>query len=85
MGVRDVLYVYIFLFLVNSTCVQVRVQSCVYGKVLSACCFSGPPSEDNEDTFTHELRGIIPRSFEYLFSFINRNKQKVKIISMYVQ
>ena len=34
------------------------------------------PSDDSNN-FTHELRGIIPRSFEYLFSLINREKQKV--------
>jgi len=34
------------------------------------------PSDDS-DTFTHELRGIIPRSFEYIFSLINREQQKV--------
>ena len=38
--------------------------------------FHAGPS-DSCDTFTHELRGIIPRSFEYLFSLINREKLKV--------
>jgi len=39
---------------------------------------SGPP--DESDSFTHELRGVIPRSFEYLFSLINREKQKVSTV-----
>ncbi|XP_071091523.1 kinesin-like protein KIF15-B isoform X1 [Haliotis cracherodii] len=32
------------------------------------------PSEDSE-SFQHELRGVTPRSFEYLFSHINREQQ----------
>ena len=32
---------------------------------------------DESETFTHELRGVIPRSFEYLFSLINREKIRV--------
>ena len=36
------------------------------------------PTQDDSDTFTHELRGIIPRGFEYLFSLINREKGKVR-------
>ena len=36
---------------------------------------AGPP--DESESFTHDLRGVIPRSFEYLFSLINREKQKV--------
>lgn len=39
----------------------------------------GPP--DESDSFTHELRGVIPRSFEYLFSLINREKQKVSTLN----
>ena len=39
---------------------------------------AGPP--DESDSFTHDLRGVIPRSFEYLFSLINREKQKVSIL-----
>jgi hypothetical protein len=38
--------------------------------------FSGPSDSDN---FSHNLRGIIPRSFEYLFSLIDREKEKVKL------
>ena len=37
--------------------------------------FTGPVEEDS---FSHELRGVIPRGFEYLFSLINREKEKVK-------
>ena len=39
---------------------------------------SGPP-EDDVDCFTHELRGVIPRGFEYLFSLINREQEKVQL------
>ena len=42
------------------------------------CIYIGP-SDDNQNTFTHELRGVIPRSFEYLFSLINREKLKVHV------
>ncbi|XP_065913181.1 kinesin-like protein KIF15-B isoform X2 [Dysidea avara] len=47
-----------------------------YGQTGSGKTFTmiGPP--DESDSFTHELRGVIPRSFEYLFSLINREKQK---------
>ncbi|MBZ3882423.1 Kinesin-like protein KIF15 [Sciurus carolinensis] len=33
----------------------------------------GPSESDN---FSHNLRGVIPRSFEYLFSLIDREKEK---------
>ncbi|XP_076431643.1 kinesin-like protein KIF15 isoform X8 [Peromyscus maniculatus bairdii] len=33
----------------------------------------GPSDSDN---FSHNLRGVIPRSFEYLFSLIDREKEK---------
>lgn len=39
--------------------------------------FSSGPSES--DHFSHNLRGVIPRSFEYLFSLIDREKEKVKL------
>ncbi|KAJ7374652.1 Kinesin-like protein kif15 [Desmophyllum pertusum] len=29
-----------------------------------------------EESFTHQLRGVIPRAFEYLFSLINREQEK---------
>lgn len=35
----------------------------------------GPP--DESDSFSHELRGVIPRGFEYMFSLINREQEKV--------
>lgn len=38
--------------------------------------FLGPSESDN---FSHNLRGVIPRSFEYLFSLIEREKEKVKL------
>lgn len=34
------------------------------------------PHEDN-DNFQHELRGVIPRSFEYLFKLVNKQKEIV--------
>ena len=46
-------------------------------------CFAGPP--DDSDSFTHELRGVIPRSFEYLFGLINREKQKVAWVTLFIQ
>ena len=36
------------------------------------------PTQDDSDSFTHELRGIIPRGFEYLFNLINREIEKVE-------
>ena len=35
----------------------------------------GPP--DDGDNFSHELRGVIPRGFEYIFSLLNRQQEKV--------
>lgn len=40
----------------------------------SVCPVIGPSELDN---FTDELRGVIPRSFEYLFFLINREVEKV--------
>lgn len=39
-------------------------------------CLTGP-AEGEEESFTHQLRGVIPRAFEYLFSLINREQEKV--------
>ena len=36
--------------------------------------FLGPVEQDS---FDHELRGVIPRGFEYLFNLINREREKV--------
>uniref|UniRef100_A0A8C5QJ48 Kinesin family member 15 n=1 Tax=Leptobrachium leishanense TaxID=445787 RepID=A0A8C5QJ48_9ANUR len=46
-----------------------------YGQTGSGKTFTmmGPSESDN---FTHSLRGVIPRSFEYLFFLINREKEK---------
>ncbi|NXX42477.1 KIF15 protein, partial [Tricholaema leucomelas] len=60
------------------------VQSCMngyngtifaYGQTGSGKTFTmmGPSDSDN---FTHSLRGVIPRSFEYLFFLIEREKEK---------
>lgn len=38
------------------------------------------PAEGEIECFTHELRGVIPRSFEYLFSLIKREQEKVVTI-----
>ena len=47
-----------------------------YGQTGSGKTFTmlGPPDDSNE--FFHELRGVIPRSFEYAFSLINRQQDK---------
>ncbi|XP_048576584.1 kinesin-like protein KIF15 isoform X2 [Nematostella vectensis] len=34
------------------------------------------PAEGEAECFTHELRGVIPRCFEYLFSLIKREQEK---------
>nr|XP_008507482.1 PREDICTED: kinesin-like protein KIF15 isoform X1 [Equus przewalskii] len=46
-----------------------------YGQTGSGKTFTmmGPSESDN---FSHNLRGVIPRSFEYLFSLIDREKEK---------
>ncbi|KAG8442830.1 hypothetical protein GDO86_011586, partial [Hymenochirus boettgeri] len=46
-----------------------------YGQTGSGKTFTmlGPSESDN---FSHNLRGVIPRSFEYLFFLINREKEK---------
>eukprot|EP00794_Sanderia_malayensis_P018958 gene18958-20864_t len=47
-----------------------------YGQTGSGKTFTmlGPP--DETDGFSHELRGVIPRGFEYMFSLINREQEK---------
>ncbi|XP_065827584.1 kinesin-like protein KIF15 [Oscarella lobularis] len=61
------------------------IESCVagyngtifaYGQTGSGKTFTmlGPP--DESDAFTHRLRGIIPRTFDYLFSLVSREQQK---------
>ncbi|EHB04042.1 Kinesin-like protein KIF15, partial [Heterocephalus glaber] len=46
-----------------------------YGQTGSGKTFTmmGPSESDN---FSHNLRGVIPRSFEYLFALIDREKEK---------
>ncbi|XP_068092421.1 kinesin-like protein KIF15 [Hyperolius riggenbachi] len=48
-----------------------------YGQTGSGKTFTmlGPSDSDN---FTHNLRGVIPRSFEYLFFLINREIEKAR-------
>ena len=43
------------------------------------CCFSVYSGPSDSDNFTDELRGVIPRSFEYLFSLINKEVERVNI------
>lgn len=45
-------------------------------EVFLFCAMLGP-AEGEEDSFTHQLRGVIPRAFEYLFSLVNREQEKV--------
>lgn len=40
------------------------------------------PAEGEEESFTHQLRGVIPRAFEYLFSLVNREQEKVKLMKI---
>ncbi|XP_053455384.1 kinesin-like protein KIF15 [Nycticebus coucang] len=69
---------------VFSTVAKSIVESCMsgyngtifaYGQTGSGKTFTmmGPSESDN---FSHHLRGVIPRSFEYLFSLIDREKEK---------
>ncbi|XP_042522024.1 kinesin-like protein KIF15 [Dipodomys spectabilis] len=69
---------------VFSTVAKSIVESCMcgyngtifaYGQTGSGKTFTmmGPSESDN---FSHNLRGLIPRSFEYLFSLIDREKEK---------
>nr|Q9GYZ0.1 RecName: Full=Kinesin-like protein KIF15; AltName: Full=Kinesin-related protein KRP180 [Strongylocentrotus purpuratus]AAG01844.1 kinesin-like protein KRP180 [Strongylocentrotus purpuratus] len=61
------------------------IESCVggfngtifaYGQTGSGKTFTMlGPCEDG-DNFHHEMRGVIPRSFEYLFSLVNREREK---------
>ncbi|XP_064610861.1 kinesin-like protein KIF15 [Liolophura sinensis] len=57
------------------------IESCVegyngtifaYGQTGSGKTFTMLGPSDDVDNFHHELRGIIPRSFEFLFNLINR-------------
>ncbi|XP_064130751.1 kinesin-like protein KIF15 isoform X2 [Loxodonta africana] len=69
---------------VFSTVAKSIVESCMsgyngtifaYGQTGSGKTFTmmGPSESDN---FSHNLRGVIPRSFEYLFFLIDREKEK---------
>ncbi|XP_077983161.1 kinesin-like protein KIF15 [Glandiceps talaboti] len=62
------------------------IESCVagyngtifaYGQTGSGKTFTmiGPSENDDCDNFQHELRGVIPRSFEYLFNLIGREQE----------
>uniref|UniRef100_F7H4T3 Kinesin-like protein KIF15 n=1 Tax=Callithrix jacchus TaxID=9483 RepID=F7H4T3_CALJA len=54
---------------VFSTVAKSIVESCMSG-------YNGPSESDH---FSHNLRGVIPRSFEYLFSLIDREKEKAGV------
>ena len=59
--------------ILNDSCYRVKMNSHISFFFFN---FSlGPSASDN---FSHNLRGVIPRSFEYLFSLIEREKEKVK-------
>ena len=47
---------------------------CKWNIMLVLLFFLGPVEQDS---FDHELRGVIPRGFEYLFNLINREREKV--------
>ncbi|XP_069769579.1 kinesin-like protein KIF15 [Narcine bancroftii] len=47
-----------------------------YGQTGSGKTFTMMGPSDDSNNFTHNLRGIIPRSFEYLFYLINRESAK---------
>ncbi|KAL5466847.1 hypothetical protein EMCRGX_G030998 [Ephydatia muelleri] len=47
-----------------------------YGQTGSGKTFTMIGPNDESDVFTHDLRGIIPRSFEYLFNLITREQLK---------
>uniref|UniRef100_A0A452EG82 Kinesin-like protein KIF15 n=1 Tax=Capra hircus TaxID=9925 RepID=A0A452EG82_CAPHI len=70
-----------------STVAKCIVESCMsgyngtifaYGQTGSGKTFTmmGPSESDN---FSHNLRGVIPRSFEYLFSLIEHEKEKAGV------
>uniref|UniRef100_A0AC11CI48 Kinesin family member 15 n=1 Tax=Ovis aries TaxID=9940 RepID=A0AC11CI48_SHEEP len=70
-----------------STVAKSIVESCMsgyngtifaYGQTGSGKTFTmmGPSESDN---FSHNLRGVIPRSFEYLFSLIEHEKEKAGV------
>ncbi|XP_023556410.1 kinesin-like protein KIF15 [Octodon degus] len=72
---------------VFSTVAKSIVESCMsgyngtifaYGQTGSGKTFTmmGPSESDN---FSHNLRGVIPRSFEYLFSLIDREREKAGV------
>ncbi|XP_062501165.1 kinesin-like protein KIF15 [Corticium candelabrum] len=61
------------------------IESCVagyngtifaYGQTGSGKTFTMLGPSDNKNTFTHHRRGVIPRTFDYLFSLIAREQQK---------
>ncbi|KAJ8041871.1 Kinesin-like protein KIF15 [Holothuria leucospilota] len=61
------------------------IESCVagyngtifaYGQTGSGKTFTMLGPSEKGDNFHHELRGVIPRSFEYIFSLVNREREK---------
>ncbi|XP_062599785.1 kinesin-like protein KIF15 [Saccostrea cucullata] len=53
------------------------IESCVTGyngTIFAYVCEIGRPSDD-VDNFQHDLRGVTPRSFEYLFNLINEKQE----------
>ncbi|GFS06717.1 kinesin-like protein KIF15 [Elysia marginata] len=69
---------------VFSTVGKKIIESCVagyngtifaYGQTGSGKTFTMLGPSENSDNFQHELRGVIPRSFEYLFSLIAHQQE----------
>ena len=52
------------------------------GQTGSGKTFTMIGPNDESDVFTHDLRGIIPRSFEYLFNLITREQLKASLSSL---
>uniref|UniRef100_G1NGN4 Kinesin family member 15 n=1 Tax=Meleagris gallopavo TaxID=9103 RepID=G1NGN4_MELGA len=64
--------IFTFDYVANMETTQESVFSSVAKSIVESC-MNGPSDSDN---FTHSLRGVIPRSFEYLFFLIEREKEK---------
>uniref|UniRef100_A0A8B9SMT4 Kinesin family member 15 n=1 Tax=Anas platyrhynchos TaxID=8839 RepID=A0A8B9SMT4_ANAPL len=78
--------IFTFDYVANMDTTQESVFSTVAKNIVESCMnviltnfffnlkiYLGPSDSDN---FTHSLRGVIPRSFEYLFFLIEREKEK---------
>lgn len=68
----------LFCFLTTSTPLLLSINLADLIIIIDFLSVVGP-AEGEEESFTHQLRGVIPRAFEYLFSLINREQEKVSI------